>query len=73
MLNVEHGLISHMKIFRWTKSIRNILERLKLNVGIFKGLIYIFNPNSFKQILIFVHALMQILIVIDFLTSNSYI
>lgn len=65
MFNVEQGL-SHMKIFRGTKNIRNILERLKLNVGVFKRIIYIFNPNSFQQILIFVHALMQILIVIDF-------
>jgi len=39
-----------MKIFRGIKSLRNILEGLKLNVGIYKGTIYLFNPFTFEHI-----------------------
>jgi len=33
-----------MESFRETKSLRNILGGLKLNVDIFRGTIYLFNP-----------------------------
>jgi len=33
-----------MENFGGTKSLRKILERIKSNVGIFKGTIYLFNP-----------------------------
>jgi len=40
----ECGLISWMKICGGTKSLRNVLWGLKLNVGICRGTIYLFNP-----------------------------
>jgi len=43
-LTKMYGLISWMESFRETKSLRNILGGLKLNVDIFRGTIYLFNP-----------------------------
>jgi len=33
-----------MKIFRMTKNLKNILGGLKLNIDIFRGTVYLFNP-----------------------------
>jgi len=37
-----------MKIFKGTKNLKNILKGLKLNVGIFRKTIYLFNPKKKK-------------------------
>jgi len=52
-LTNNYGLISLMKIFGRTKSLKDILRRLKSNVGIFKDVFYLFNPiylNNFFKI-----------------------
>jgi len=38
-----------MKIFRGTKSLKNILGGLKSNVGIFRGTIYLINPIKYLK------------------------
>jgi len=40
-----------MKIFRRTKNLKNILEGLKSNVGIFRGTIYLFNPKTNVEVI----------------------
>jgi len=39
-----------MKIFEGTKSLNNILGGLKSNIGIFMGVIYLFNPKINNKI-----------------------
>ena len=46
-LTKKYVLISLMKIFGRTKNLRNILEVLKSNIGIFKRVIYLFNPFKY--------------------------
>jgi len=38
-----------MKIFELAKILRNILQRLKSNVGIFRVTIYLFNPKIYNK------------------------
>jgi len=44
----EYGPISWMENFGGTKSLRNNLEELKSNIGIFRGTIYLINPIKYK-------------------------
>jgi len=39
-LTKKYELFSWMKFFEWTKSLRNILWRLKSDVHMFRGIIY---------------------------------
>jgi len=43
---IKYDLISWIKKFEAIKSLRNILRRLKLNVSIFRKIIYLFNSKD---------------------------